>query len=202
MDTLENYDSIIVTYSGYLNETAAVEVAYKNTTKLTHTDVNAETASATTTTTTYEVVLEKKGNGGVALAGAEFVLMNSEGKYYQMTAGKVAWVDSVDAATKQVSAVAGGKALASFIGVDAGDYKLVETKAPNGYITPTGAAAVTSTNAGSTYVDHVSTITNVLGEPLPETGGIGTTIFYIIGGVLVAGAVVLLITKKRMTSAE
>ena len=34
---------------------------------------------------------------------------------------------------------------------------------------------------------------------LPETGGMGTTIFYVVGGLLVLGAVVLLITKKRMS---
>ncbi|MBP5621169.1 MAG: LPXTG cell wall anchor domain-containing protein [Thermoguttaceae bacterium] len=37
---------------------------------------------------------------------------------------------------------------------------------------------------------------------LPETGGIGTTIFYIVGGSLILGAVILLITKKRMKSDE
>ncbi len=50
---------------------------------------------------------------------------------------------------------------------------------------------------------QVSTdVVNVSGIELPETGGIGTTIFYIIGGILVLAAVVLLITKKRMKSEE
>ena len=40
-------------------------------------------------------------------------------------------------------------------------------------------------------------VQNFSGVLLPETGGIGTTIFYIVGGVLVVGAVVLLITKRR-----
>ena len=42
-----------------------------------------------------------------------------------------------------------------------------------------------------------ATVKNFSGVLLPETGGIGTTIFYIVGGVLVVGAVVLLITKRR-----
>ena len=44
-----------------------------------------------------------------------------------------------------------------------------------------------------------ATIQNNKGTILPSTGGIGTTIFYVVGGTLVAGAVVLLITKKRMS---
>lgn len=45
-----------------------------------------------------------------------------------------------------------------------------------------------------------ATVVNQTGLELPETGGMGTTIFYIIGGVLVVGAGVLLITKKRMSA--
>lgn len=47
-----------------------------------------------------------------------------------------------------------------------------------------------------------STIENVSGIQLPEAGGIGTTIFYILGGILVVGAAVLLITKRRMGASE
>lgn len=46
------------------------------------------------------------------------------------------------------------------------------------------------------------TVVNNQGVVLPETGGIGTTIFYIVGGVLVVGAVVLLITKRRASADE
>ena len=45
-----------------------------------------------------------------------------------------------------------------------------------------------------------TSIVNQKGSLLPSTGGIGTTIFYIIGGILVVGAAILLITKKRMRS--
>ena len=47
-----------------------------------------------------------------------------------------------------------------------------------------------------------TTVVNKSGAQLPETGGIGTTIFYVLGGVLVLAAVVLLVTKKRMSVAE
>ena len=42
-------------------------------------------------------------------------------------------------------------------------------------------------------------IVNEMGTTLPETGGIGTTMFYVIGAILVVGAAVVMITKKRMS---
>jgi LPXTG-motif cell wall-anchored protein len=45
------------------------------------------------------------------------------------------------------------------------------------------------------------TITNVKGSPLPETGGMGTTIFYTVGGVLVIAAGIYLVMKKRNANA-
>ncbi|MDY2937336.1 MAG: LPXTG cell wall anchor domain-containing protein, partial [Fusicatenibacter sp.] len=52
--------------------------------------------------------------------------------------------------------------------------------------------------AGSITADVV----NQAGSTLPETGGIGTTVLYVLGGVLVLAAVVLLVTRKRMSDAE
>jgi LPXTG-motif cell wall-anchored protein len=42
------------------------------------------------------------------------------------------------------------------------------------------------------------TVTDLLSPIIPSTGGIGTTIFYVAGGILVVGALVLLITRRRM----
>lgn len=109
-------------------------------------------------------------------------------------------------------------------GLDDGDYKLVETTTPAGYNTiadieftitaghvdgdspylntlsgnvTSGTATFTAVvNDGSLSTDVV----NNAGTVLPETGGIGTTIFYVLGGLLVLTAVVLLVTKKRMSA--
>ena len=50
-----------------------------------------------------------------------------------------------------------------------------------------------------TYSNGGAAILNQSGYVLPSTGGIGTTIFYIIGSLLAVGAVILLVTKRRMS---
>ena len=65
------------------------------------------------------------------------------------------------------------------------------------------ADAVASESQGNVDSGIVSTdVQNNSGAQLPETGGMGTTIFYVLGGILVLAAIVLLVTKKRMGSAE
>ena len=91
-------------------------------------------------------------------------------------------------------------------GLEQGTYYLKETKAPDGYNQLKDAVtveigkngALTQNGTSATQVE----IENNQGSTLPETGGIGTTIFYVLGGVLVLAAVVLLVTKKRMSTAE
>lgn len=74
----------------------------------------------------------------------------------------------------------------------------------NGAVTELGSLAVTANGtAGKTNVSVGTaeiTIANNKGSQLPETGGIGTTIFYVVGVVLMLGAGVLLITKRRMSA--
>lgn len=108
----------------------------------------------------------------------------------------------------------------SFQGLPAGDYTITELVAPNGYnlltapiemtITwtkpvspatdPTCTWTVTGTKANVNDDGIVEiTVENKSGSTLPSTGGTGTTIFYILGSILVIGAGVLLITRKRMS---
>lgn len=107
------------------------------------------------------------------------------------------------------------------IGLDSGSYLLRELKAPAGYnkITDTITVVITAehnaeTGALTTFKVHALgedvqgitdtgvlplALTNTKGSVLPSTGGIGTTIFYIAGGIMAVAAIVLLITKKRMS---
>ena len=63
-------------------------------------------------------------------------------------------------------------------------------------VTADGTAGTGDTSTGIAGI----TVANNKGSTLPETGGIGTTIFYVLGSVLVLAAVVLLVTKKRMST--
>ena len=58
------------------------------------------------------------------------------------------------------------------------------------------------TNENENRLTVTATVTNKTGAVLPSTGGMGTTIFYVLGAVLVVGAGVLLVTKKRMSQSE
>lgn len=82
------------------------------------------------------------------------------------------------------------------IGVDSDDYWLEETDAPVGFTALTGRTKVQV----GVLNDLIAKIENKQGTTLPSTGGIGTTIFYVLGAVLVLGAAVLLITKRRMNA--
>ena len=99
---------------------------------------------------------------------------------------------------------------------DATEYYLYETKAPAGYNRLTDAVrfeiTATYSDAGDNCTSVTATVNNDVqssvsvnvrnnkGSTLPSTGGIGTTIFYVIGGGLMAVAAVLLVTKKRMNN--
>lgn len=165
-------------------------------------------------------------NNDTKLPGAEFKLKNSEGKWVKVdSAGKVTgWVDKENDGSTLTSDQQG---LFKVIGLDDGTYYLKETKAPGGYnelkneieivitattsngqnwagtpanaltkldVTAAGKAGTGKTDTGIAGI----TVENNKGATLPETGGIGTTIFYVVGGILVIGAAVLLITRRRM----
>lgn len=179
---------------------------------------------------TYAIALKKVNNKGVALPGAVFEFpfyvqstADTDGAY--IYAGDTA----KDGLTKQITTPADGVIVVK--GVKSGRYEITEFKAPDGYnklTTPVTVEAVktsSTTTSKTVYLDENGNVTNETtatevkvelaniaatavvvvnkaGTELPSTGGMGTTVFYVLGAVLVLGAVVLLVTKKRMNDAN
>ena len=111
--------------------------------------------------------------------------------------------------TKTVTGTVSSDGTLRFEGLGAGEFTITEIKAPDGYNMLTEELKVTITwneetklfeYTGATDENGVArvTIINQAGTELPSTGGTGTTIFYLVGGILVLAAVVLLVSKKRM----
>ena len=158
---------------------------------------------------TYQLSNTKRQNtvNGPALAGAGFKLYsdaecNNEVGLYQE--GEFYYPIKDATGKKAVEMISGENGQFNVKGLDAGTYYLKETITPAGYDT-CGVTPVTI-KADHSGNDHVNlegsnlTIVNKKagGITLPSTGGIGTTLFYVVGGGLMVAAIVLLVTKKRM----
>ena len=221
LDTITKATTITITYSATLNENAVIAgEGNLNTSKLSYGDSSntQTTPDSETRTYTWKLPIYKyhmDGKTKKALAGAEFILYKGSEEenrdYAQVTNGKLTgWTKIKTEATKLVSDADGKIAVEA---LDADTYYLEETKAPGGYnklagpvkveishtVSVEGADMTHTLKQDSTNVGEVE-IENNSGTELPSTGGIGTTIFYVLGSILVIGAVVLLITKKRMSA--
>jgi len=202
---------LTVTYSATVNDNAITVDPLKNTAYLNYGDSNSNYKTPVSEAEVYEAkfTVTKKDGEGKALAGAGFVIKNSEGKYYKLTTtttgegdaavttNAVSWVDSIDEATEYTSDAQG--AVPAFTGLANGTYTLVEKTVPAGY---NKAADQNFTVAGHDYtatnLEQTAEVINNAGSVLPSTGGIGTTIFYIIGAICVIGAGVVLVARRRM----
>ena len=198
--------TIVVTYSATLNESAVIAgEGNPNEIYLSYGD-NLKTEEDKTITYTYQFQLVKTDEDNTVLSGATFklydaatggneipVVKESEGVY------RVAVEDETGVAIEA--------GYVTIKGLDTDTYYLEEIEAPAGYNKLTARKEVTINAANNdatvndvTYVSGGVQVINKTGSLLPETGGIGTTIFYIVGLVLMLGAAILLITKKRMTA--
>ncbi len=161
---------------------------------------------------TFGFNLEKVDNQGKQLTGAIFQLYTSNQTVDETTIVKFTKNDAGDYVVDpngSVTDIEVGKA--KIWGLDSDvTYYLKETKAPDGYnmldnlvevkVGQTGEAGKLYDNNGMNTGD--TDVINKAGTVLPSTGGMGTTLFYTIGGILVLAAVVLLVTKKRTAYAE
>lgn len=183
--------NVSFTYTATVDADAETAEAHTNVANLTYSAFTS-TDTGAVSVYTYEVDVYKwTGAETNGLAGAGFKLKNAEGKYYTNTDGIVSWTDK---GTEYVTAAE--SYTVNFAGIAAGTYTLEESTVPAGY-NKANDIPVSVSNANLKGEGRVE-VENKTGSELPSTGGIGTTVFYVIGGLLMVGAAVLLITKKRM----
>ena len=150
---------------------------------------------------------------GNELAGAGFRLYSDEActpeqevKLYKKDNFYYPIKDATDKAQDAVEMFSDEHGQFNVKGLDAGTYYLRETKTPDGYSACADKKIVISAThteynvalSGESNLNNKIINKKAGGITLPSTGGIGTTIFYVVGGGLMVAAIVLLVTKKRM----
>ena len=218
---------ISVEYTSTLNDQAVIgSTGNKNTSHVTYTNnpndkqagENGKTPDDVVIVFTYQTIVNKVTKN----PNYDSTVEGSEAYIPLKGAGFTLYKKNASGTYKAVGSELKGENMTTFTwsGLDDGDYKLVETTTPFGYntipdieFTITATHDVSSDNptlislsGGDKFTGVISTgvvsanIENQSGAQLPSTGGIGTTIFYVLGSVLVIGAAVLLVTKKRMST--
>ena len=211
------------------NATASEAVTNNNKVSLTYNNNPDATGTGETDTTpedyvwvfSYKSENTKIDADGNAVVGAGFTLKDSENKaislykvgttYYVYDSEKTDYPDGGVVVTEMMTAEGDGNNAFNIVGLDVGTYTLEETTVPDGYNKCADIAikieATHAENANLTSADLTLTQTNLnnevvnqSGSTLPSTGGIGTTMFYVIGAILVIGAGVVLVTRRRMSA--
>ena len=226
--SLHTNDKVVVTYSATINSNAVVGTAgNENETWLKYGN-NGETTHGRTKTYTWKFNILKfftdSNDGKQYLADVEFVLYRKNNTTDPAEYAKFDSNNKLTGWTKNESEAGKLRTNATsnvcVEGLDEGTYFLKETATPVGFNSLTSDVEVQITSSCNTLTNATYTvqykmvndedfadtddkekvvpIENKRGTVLPGTGGIGTTIFYVVGGGLMVAAAILLITKKRM----
>lgn len=209
---LRTNDKVVITYWAKINEKAVVGNAGNTNSAILKYGTNGEATCNPTTTYVWSFDVHKYTGENTALAGAKFKVWNSDKSKtayfkYDATAKvyKFAGWTAVEGAVYEFTTPDDGNI--AFEGLDSGTYYLEEIEAPKGYNKLNDAIKFTIADEKASVKGQVSydtdstgtiKVLNNAGTTLPTTGGIGTTVFYLIGGGLMVAAAVLLIAKKRM----
>lgn len=216
-DKIDNNElkSLTISYHSIFKEEngSYIDQPMKNTTHLTYGDNDTESNTDETETYTFGVpVLKYTEENGVrkTLANAQFNLYkesvdNEENKlkFTYDPANEYYWLTKSESGDSTM--ISNGTKAFTITGLEAGTYYLKETKAPNGYNTLTSPIKIEikQKDDGTQQIlmdtKEVKTVKvlNNKGSLLPSTGGMGTTLIYLIGGALVLGSGFVLMNKKR-----
>lgn len=214
-DTLKANDKIEISYTATMNENAVVGGnGNPNESHLSYGDQNHPTTTPPSTTTTYTWKIDvlkytMKGDEEVKLADAVFTLSKSidgtdpialiseDNNVYRVA-------KTGETGITQITTDATGAF--TIKGLDSDTYYLTEIAQPAGYNKLADPIKVVIDDHGNVKYnnDYTGTVRveNKTGAELPSTGGVGTTVFYVVGGLMVLLAVVLLVTRKKMSAGK
>ncbi|MBQ3150397.1 MAG: SpaH/EbpB family LPXTG-anchored major pilin [Clostridia bacterium] len=201
---------IVITYSATVNENAvigtegnpnAVNLTYSNNPQIT--ESKETTPDDVVYTYLADLVINKTGNDDQPLEGAVFSVLHNDEVIATGTSdeyGKVifTWVNGVGLKDGETYTIHEDMAPAGYNEADDITFKVICTD-PTAPETACTWSVENDENVSYSEDDEyfVTTIKNLTGSLLPETGGIGTTIFYIVGALFVIGAIVYLVAKKK-----
>lgn len=200
---------ITVQYLATVNDDAPINTAMKNTAWLTYGDKNTKTDKSETETYTYGIPVFKFTGNDTPLAGAKFILTTDKNvneanaikftqvyEKYTYVAGQQNGITTLESQSNGYIKIQG---------LEAGTYYLKETEAPKGYnkiSEPIKIVVGTDENGKQTItvsdrsVDKVK-VQNNTGSLLPSTGGMGTTLIYVVGSILVLASGIVLFSKRK-----
>ncbi len=191
-------------YKAKLNRNATVNVNQDNTAQLTYGNYKG-LVTKPVSVKTFGITLEKlagsEGNSTALAAGAgdaKFTLYDSTNKKITLTKEANGNTYKVDPTASTSATILAGETsgVATIDGLKAGTYYLQEDVAPTGYNKLTDRVKVIVKGDEADGYQH-AVVYNNAGIKLPSTGGMGTTVFAIVGLLVMAGAAVTLIVKKR-----
>ena len=211
--------TITVTYTATLNSDAIIGTAgNSNKVKLeysndpnwngTGNEPTGDTPEKEVKVYTWDMGVLKYADGDESkvLAGVKFILLNqTKTKIANVADGKiVSWDDfTEETVIADYELITDKDGIIHIDGLESGSYFLRETQELPGYNKlPADVTVTVDNNADGKYETYIAKVENNSGATLPETGGMGTTLFYVFGAIMMVGAAILLVTKKRMASAE
>ena len=193
--------NIVITYRALITEAALTDTGRVNEVTLKY-DENNYVISDHVNYTTYFTGIEKVDGTDTdkKLKDVKFTL-TANGAAFNVTKTSDGWYIP-GGSSNEVVTDANGLIIIRGLDNTIGDYVLTETETNKGYNLLKDPKTLTLVEDTTTAyaTDNFDQIENNQGAELPSTGGIGTTLFYIGGGILVLLAVVMLVTKRRMSS--
>ena len=223
-EKIRAYKKIHVKYTATVNANAKPGTAMENDAKLQYsnnpyTDQGYHTEEDKTKVYTFGIKVFKQDESGKALTGAEFNLADSNNttlQFVKLDDGQYRLAKEDEQGAEPTLAVDNNGQLNVYglKGADANGnsltYKLTETKAPDGYVKLTSPISVTLTPQKDSNNDYTGTlgtttdagyvtenVKNQKSGTLPQTGGIGTIIFSVLGALMVAGGVLLIGSRRK-----